>query len=370
MKIGVPKETKDNENRVGITSAGAKTLVQHGHEVVVEGSAGTGCGITDVDYQAAGARIADVEEVWGSELVIKVKEPLEPEYCYLNGQIVFAYFHLAGVSSALTESLLDSRTTAVAYETVEDEKGQLPLLAPMSAVAGSMAPVVGSYYLARFTNGSGMLLGEVLGKRYGKVAVIGDGVVGQHAARVAGAMGTRVVIFALHPERAEAVAHLGPNVEYVVSNDANLLGHLPDTDLLVGAALVRGARIPHLVSEEMVKCMPKGSVVVDVSIDQGGCVATSRPTSHSDPVFIEHDVTHYCVTNMPGAYPRTSTFALTDATLPYAVRIADGGLESLFSDPGFAAGINTYDGHVTCYAVAEALALGHRYRSLEDIRNP
>jgi alanine dehydrogenase len=369
MKIGVPKEIKDNENRVGITPAGASTLVQHGHEVVVERDAGAGCGFVDADYREAGTRITDVEETWNSELVIKIKEPLEAEYGYLNGQIVFAYFHLAGVSEALTERLLDSRTTAVAYETIEDETGKLPLLAPMSAVAGNMAPVVGSYYLARFNNGRGMQLGEVLGKRYGKATVIGDGVVGRHAARVAGAMGTRVVIFGRHPERAEEVERLAPNVEYGASNEANLQRHLPDTDLLVGAALIRGARISHLVSDEMVSCMPKGSVVVDVSIDQGGCVATSRPTSHSDPVFIEHDVTHYCVTNMPGAYPRTSTFALTEATLPYAVRIADGGLDALLSDPGFATGINTYEGHVTCCAVAEALELIHRYRSLDDIQH-
>lgn len=369
MRIGIPKETKDNENRVGMTPSGATTLVQGGHEVTVERGAGAGCGFSDADYQAAGARVAAVADAWDSELVIKIKEPLEAEYGYLDGQIVFTYFHLAGVSKALTEALLDSRTTAVAYETVENEEGRLPLLAPMSAVAGNMAPIMGSYYLAKFNGGRGMLLGEVLGKQFGKAIIVGDGVVGRHAAKVAGSMGTRVVIFGRHPERTEELERLAANVEYAISSEDNLRQHMPDTDLLVGAALIRGARVPHIVSETMVKRMPEGAVIVDVSIDQGGCVATSRPTSHSDPVYIKHGVTHYCVTNMPGAYPRTSTFALTEATLPYAVRIAERGAAALFSDPGFAKGINTHSGYVTCHAVAEALALAKRYRSLDDIEH-
>ena len=369
MKIGIPRETKDNENRVGMTPSGATTLVQGGHEVTVERSAGEGCGFSDADYQAAAARVADVADVWDSELVIKIKEPLEPEYRYLNGQIVFTYFHLAGVSKALTEALLDSRTTAVAYETVEDEEGRLPLLAPMSAVAGSMAPIMGSYYLAKFNGGRGMLLGEVLGKQYGKAIIIGDGVVGRHAAKVAGSMGTRVVIFGRHPERAAELSRFAPNLEYVVSSEDNLLHHVPETDLLVGAALIRGARVPHIVSETMVKRMPGGSVIVDVSIDQGGCVATSRPTSHSNPVYITHGVTHYCVTNMPGAYPRTSTFALTEATLPYAERIAESGIAALLSHPELAKGINTHNGYVTCRAVAEDLGITERYRNLDDIEH-
>lgn len=369
VKIGVPRETKDNENRVGMTPTGATSLVQDGHEVVVERDAGAGCGFPDADYRSAGVRVTDVADAWDSELVIKVKEPLEPEYCYLNGQIVFTYFHLAGLSNALTEALLDSRTTAVAYETIEDEKGHLPLLAPMSAVAGSMAPIIGSYYLAKFNDGRGILLGEVLGQQYGKVIVIGDGVVGRHAARVASAMGTRVVVFGRHPDRAEEFRRHAPDVEYVISSEDNLDEHLPDTDLLVGAALIKGARVPHLVSEAMVQRMPEGSVIVDVSIDQGGCVATSRPTSHSDPVYFKHGVTHYCVTNMPGAYPRTSTFALTEATLPYAVRIANSGVAALLADPGLAKGVNTYKGYLTCHAVADALTLIERYRNLADIEH-
>lgn len=214
-----------------------------------------------------------------------------------------------------------------------------------------------------------MLLGEVLGKQYGKAIIVGDGVVGRHAAKVAGSMGTRVVIFGRHPERAEELERLASNVEYVISSEDNLRQHMPDTDLLVGAALIRGARVPHIVSEAIVKLMPEGSVIVDVSIDQGGCVATSRSTSHSDPVYVKHDVIHYCVTNMPGAYPRTSTFALTEATLPYAERIAERGVAALFSDPGFAKGINTHDGYVTCHAVAVDLEITERYRSLEDIEH-
>jgi len=369
VKIGVPKETKDNESRVGMTPVGAATLVQNGHEVAVERGAGAGCGFADVDYRTAGARVTDVVDAWDSELVIKIKEPLEPEYCYLNGQIVFTYFHLAGTRKALTEALLDSHTTAVAYETIEDEKGQLPLLAPMSAVAGNMAAIMGNYYLAKFNHGRGILLGEVLGEQHGKVIVIGDGVVGRHAARVAGSMGTRVLVFGLHPDRAEKLERLASGIEYVTSREDNLYQHLPDTDLLVGAALIKGARAPHIVSEAMVQCMPEGSVIVDVSIDQGGCVATSRPTSHSDPVYIAHGVTHYCVTNMPGAYPRTSTFALTEATLPYAVRIANSGVTALLSDSGLAKGANTHKGYVTCHAVAEALTLTQCYRSLDDIEH-
>jgi len=368
MKIGVAKEIKDNENRVGLTAEGAAELVAAGHEVRVERNAGLGCGMADADYEAAGAKLVDVGEAWASDLVIKVKEPTAAEFRHLRGQTVFTYFHLAGVDVALTDALLASGTTAIAYETVEDEDGRLPLLAPMSAVAGSMAPLMGSYYLARFNGGRGMLIGEILGERYGRVAVIGDGVVGRHAARVAGAMGGRVLMFGRHPERAESLASLAPKLDYVMSNEENLRLHLPDTDLLVGAVLVEGARAPHVVSEAMVASMPEGAVIVDVSIDQGGCIETSRPTSHSDPVYVEHGVTHYCVTNMPGAYPRTSTFALTSATLPYAKRLAEGGAEAAFADPAFAQGINTHRGKITCRPVAEGLGKLDVYASLAEAR--
>ena len=364
MKIGTPKETKDNENRVGVTPAGAAALSQAGHEVAVQHGAGLGCGFADTDYQLAGASLVSAERAWDSELVIKVKEPLEAEYGCLSDQIIFTYFHLAGVEPSLTNALLRAGTTAIAYETVEDEDGRLPLLIPMSAVAGSMAPLMGSYHLAKFNRGSGVLISEILGQQYGKVVIIGDGVVGRHAAKVAGSMGGRVLIFGRHPERADELKRITPNLDYLLSNRENLSQHLVDTDLLVGAVLIGGARAPQVVSEEMVASMPQGSVIVDVSIDQGGCVATSRPTSHAEPVYVEHGVIHYCVTNMPGAYPRTSTFALTAATLPYAMRIADGGIEAVLQDPGFCRGVNTYQGGITHAAVAEALRLQSEYKRL------
>jgi alanine dehydrogenase len=360
MRIGVPRETKDNENRVGLTPHGVAALRARGHEVLIERGAGVGCGFADDDYAVAGARLGDAQDAWRSELVIKVKEPLEPEYGELHGQMVFTYFHLAGAPRALTEALLASRTTAIAYETVEDERGRLPLLAPMSAVAGAMAPLVGAYYLAKFNGGRGTLLGTVLGVRHGKAVIVGDGVVGRHACDAAHALGAAVVVLGLSLERA-ASPTADDSPRYLLSTPENLLRELPDTDLLIGSVLRRGERAPHVVTAEMVQSMPAGSVVVDVSIDQGGCVETSRPTSHSHPVFAVHGVTHYCVTNMPGAYPRTSTLALTDATLPYALALADRGLAAAAADSGLGKGVNTCAGYVTYRAVASALGLSERY---------
>ncbi|MDH3418746.1 MAG: alanine dehydrogenase [Gammaproteobacteria bacterium] len=368
MRLGVPKEIKDNENRVAMTPAGVARLIEAGHPVRVEHGAGNGCGFADDDYVSAGAQLCDRAAAWDTELVVKVKEPLESEYGFLHGQIVFTYLHLAGVPAALTEALLASRTTAVAYETTEDAAGRLPLLAPMSAVAGSMAPIVGSYHLARFNGGRGMLLGKVLGQPYGRVMIVGDGVVGRHAASVATAMGAEVYLFGLNAELGPALkAEISQDLNFVISTRESLAEHARDSDLLIGAVLVEGARAPHLISAAMVATMPKGSVIVDVSIDQGGCVETSRPTSHSEPTFVEHGVIHYCVTNMPGAYPRTSTFALTDATLPYVSRIADSGLSVFSEDAGFGNGVNTLDGFLTCLPVAEALGMQDRYRSLSEI---
>jgi len=360
MRVGVPREVKDNENRVGLIPDGAAALVADGHEVCVEREAGTGCGFADADYENAGAAIVGVEDAWASDLVVKVKEPLESEYALFGEQILFTYLHLAGVDASLTHALLDAGTTAIAYETVEDEHRRLPLLAPMSAVAGSMATLMGSYYLAKVNGGRGMLIGEILGEPYGKVVVVGDGVVGRHAANVAGAMGARsIVLFGRNPERAAEFERSIPRLRYVFSTPETLAPELPDTDLLVGAVLILGARAPRVVTEDMVRSMPEGSVIVDVSIDQGGCVETSRPTSHSDPVYVEHGVTHYCVTNMPGAFPRTSTFALTAATLPYVLRVANGGIDAVIEDPGFAKGINVQGGRITYGPVAEALGLEH-----------
>jgi alanine dehydrogenase len=368
MKIGVVRERKDNENRVGLIPEGVAALVRAGAEVLVERAAGEGCGFSDDEYERAGGRIVGTEDAWNAELVVKVKEPIEAEYPRLNGQIVFTYFHLAGVDVGLTEALLESKTTALAYETVEDENGRLPLLAPMSAVAGSMAPLMGAYYLAKFNRGRGVLPVEILGESQGKVLVVGDGVVGRHAARVASAMGARVLVFGLHPERAADLERNTPGrLEYLRSTVESLARHVVDADLLVGAVLVEGARTPHVVSKGMVQSMPAGSVIVDVSIDQGGCVETSRPTSHSEPVFVAHDVIHYCVTNMPGAYPRTSTLALTAATLDYVARIAEGGMAAVAADRGFAMGVNTYKGHVTHRAVAQSLGLQGSYRELIEL---
>ena len=360
MKIGIPKEIKDNENRVGLTPQDVAALHAARHEVVVERGAGLGCGFADADYVASGAMLGTADDAWRQELVVKVKEPLESEYPQLRGQLVFTYFHLAGAPPALTSALLESGTTAIAYETVEDAAGRLPLLAPMSAIAGTMAPLMGAYYLAKFTGGRGTLLGTVLGAGHGEVAIVGDGVVGRHACDVASALGARVTVFGITPQRA-ADFERKPNVRYAPSSPENIAARLREADLVVGAVLRVGARAAHVVTEAMVAAMPQGSVVVDVSIDQGGCIATSRPTSHSSPVFVLHGVTHYCVTNMPGAYPRTATLALTAATVPYVLKLAGGGLAAVAADPGFAKGVNTHAGRIRYAAVADALGLKELY---------
>ncbi len=364
MHIGVIKELTDCENRVALTPAGAKTLTQAGHRVSVQTGAGLGAGFADTAYQEAGAAIVAVDTAWDGDLVLKVKEPLAIEFQYLKTQLVFTYLHLAGVSPALTHALLKQRTTAVAYETVEDAQGALPLLAPMSAIAGNMAVTMGSYYLAHFHQGKGVQLGTVLGLHHGKVVIIGDGVVGQHAAATAAGLGAQVFIAGIERAKVAHLEHNGVgNVHFFRSQPERIASHLVDADLVVGAVLLHGAKAPHVVTEEMVAHMQPGSVIVDVSIDQGGCIATSRPTSHSHPVFVKHDVIHYCVTNMPGAYPRTATIALTHATLPYVQRLAHKGLEALYDDPGFRQGVNTHQGHITSKPVAEALGLTSRFRA-------
>ena len=368
MKVGVIKEIKDKENRVALTPSGVKGLVQADHEVLVETGAGIGSGFPDEDYLRNGAQIVTVQEAWNAGLVLKIKEPLEEEYAYLNEQIVFTYLHLAGVTKTLTEALLKAHTPAIAYETLEDDEGKLPLLAPMSAVAGNMAITIGGYYLAKFNNGKGMLLGSVLGQRYGKVVIIGDGVVGRHAARAADGMGANVFICGRHSERIPQMKkEISEHINFFLSQPENIARHLEDADLVVGAVLVPGAKAPCVVTEGMVKNMQPGSVIVDVSIDQGGCIETSRPTSHSNPVFEKHGVLHYCVTNMPGAYPKTSTITLTGATLPYALKLANNGLAALRESQGFAKGLNTYKGYITNRKVAEALSLMSRFKEFSDI---
>ncbi len=358
MKIGVVKEIKDKESRVALTPTGVRTLVSAGHEVIVQKTAGLGSGFSDQQYSGVGANIVASHEAWAADLVIKVKEPLESEYKYLSPNILFTYLHLAGPSKSLTEALLENKTIAIAYETVEDGQGKLPLLAPMSAIAGNMATLMGSYHLAKFNHGKGVQLGTVLGQKHGKVVIIGDGVVGQHAAKVAASMGARVIILGKHPEReSQLKLNVSKDIHFQVSGADVIAHHLEDADLVVGAVLRHGAKAPHIVTENMVKRMQAGSVIVDVSIDQGGCVATSRPTSHSKPVFEKHGVIHYCVTNMPGAYPKTSTIALSEATLPYVLQLANRGIQALRDDAGFGKGLNTYKGYVTYQPVAKALDL-------------
>ncbi len=365
MKIGVVKEIKEEEYRVALTPAGASVLLDHGHTVLVEEGAGLGSGFADEEYRGAGAMICGTAQVWNTDMVMKVKEPLESEYVYLGEQIVFTYFHLAGVARHLTETLLARGTIAIAYETLEDEAGRLPLLAPMSAIAGNMATLMGSYYLARFNHGKGVQLGCVLGSCHGKVVVIGDGVVGQHAARVADSMGASVFLAGRKPEREPQLKRaVSDRIHFFLSSPDRIDRHLQEADLVVGAVLRHGAKAPHVVTEQMVESMQPGSVVVDVSIDQGGCIATSRPTSHLAPVYERFGVIHYCVTNMPGAYPRTATIALTTATLPYAMRLAEQGLAALPHDEGFKKAVNICQGYVTCRSVAESLELMDRYRDV------
>ena len=364
MKVGVIKEIKDKEHRVALTPAGVKAMHKAGHTVLVQTGAGLGSGFSDAQYRDAGAHIVTVEQAWDADLVLKVKEPLAAEYHYLQEQILFTYLHLAGAPKTLTDTLLKQKTTAVAYETVEDAQGRLPLLAPMSAIAGNMAITIGSYYLAKFNHGKGVQLGTVLGTRYGKVVIIGDGVVGRHAAKTADGMGAQVFLGGIDDSKVSQLKQdMSPALVFFKSTADTLPHYLEDADLVVGAVLLHAAKAPHVVTEEMVQRMQPGSVIVDVSIDQGGCVATSRPTSHSDPVFEQHGVIHYCVPNMPGAYPVTATKALTTATLPYVLRLAHQDLDALRADPGFGKGVNTYRGFVTSKPVAEALGLLSQYKA-------
>ena len=368
MRVGVVKEIKDKENRIALTPIGAGQLVAEEHQVSIEEDAGVGSGFSNDEYLSAGAEIVSTAEAWDNDLVIKIKEPLEQEYQSLKDNLLFTYFHLAGVPVALTDALIKARTSAIAYETVEDDQGRLLLLAPMSAVAGNVAANVGVYYLAKFNGGKGVQLGSVMGERHGKVMVIGSGIVGQHAAHTLESMGAEVLVFGRKQSSFEAMQYANPdNMEFVESTPENIENHIKDTDLLVGAVLQTGARAPHVVSDAMVKSMQPGSVIVDVSIDQGGCIETARPTSHTDPVYVMHDVIHYCVTNMPGAYPRTSTIALTNVTLPYISKLAASGLPALKQDSGFGKGLNTHQGMITCHPVAAALAYEDLYKPLEAI---
>ena len=367
MDIGIPTEIKDSESRVALTPAGAAALVAQGHRVHVQRGAGVGSGFPDTEYSGAGATLTDAGGAWAAGLVVKVKEPLPTEYDYLRGQMLLTYLHLAGVDPTLTEALLATRTTSIGYETVRDDTGHLPLLAPMSAIAGNMAVAVGAWYLARPHGGIGVQLGRVLGEPHGRVVVIGDGVVGGHAAASAAALGAEVIVYGIDPARGQALRRDIPPIDWRVSSPDAIAAELPETDLLIGAVLLPGARAMHLASTDTVRRMRAGTVIVDVSIDQGGCIETARPTRHSAPIYTVDGVIHYCVTNMPGAYPRTATLALTQATLPYLQQLAAGGRAALGTNPALAAGVNTLDGYLTHLPCAEDLGLQARYCPLDQL---
>lgn len=363
MRIGVPTEIKEAEDRIAITPAGVRELSVAGHDVLVQAGAGEGSALTDHDYERAGARIvADAETAWGdAELVLKVKEPIASEFDFLRSDLtLFTYLHLAAEAD-LTKALVASGCVAIAYETVTDDDGALPLLAPMSEVAGRMASQVGAHELEAPRGGRGVLMGGVPGVLPAKVVIIGAGTSGRNAAWIAAGMEASVTVLDLDVDKLAYIdtVHKG-RMMTLTSNTLTVEEQVAEADLVIGAVLVPGARAPEVISEDMVRSMRPGAVLVDISIDQGGCAATSHVTTHADPTYVTHDVVHYCVGNMPGAVPRTSTFALTNATLPYAVRLASLGLrQAAQRDPGFAAGLNVYQGVVTNAGVAEAHELEH-----------
>jgi alanine dehydrogenase len=368
LKIGVAKEIKSDEYRVALTPAGARELGQRGHDVIVETGAGGGSSFTDAAYEAAGARIASVEDVWAdADLLLKVKEPIEPEYGRLReGLVLFTYLHIAA-DEPLTRALIDSGITAVAYETVETDSGALPLLAPMSEIAGRLAAQAGAYFLEKPLGGRGLLLGGVPGVAPGRVVVIGGGMVGYNSAVIAIGLGASVTILERSIDRMRHLEEvLSGRVSLVMSSTLQIEESLREADVVIGAVLIPGAVAPKLITRAMVEGMKEGAVLADVAIDQGGCAETSHPTTHSEPVYTVAGVTHYCVANMPGAVPITSTKALTNATLPYVEAIADHGIaEAVARDPALARGVNVVDGKVTYEAVADAHGL--EYQPLEDV---
>jgi alanine dehydrogenase len=367
MRIGVAKEIKPDEYRVALTPAGALELINDGHEVLVETGAGAGSAFPDEAYERVGVQIVSVDDVWErSEMVLKVKEPIASEYARLrDGQILFTYLHIAA-DEPLTRALLDSGTTAVAYETVE-VRGGLPLLAPMSEVAGRLAPQAGAYFLEKPLGGRGLLLGGVPGVAPGRVVIIGGGVVGYNSAVIALGLGAQVTILERSIDRMRHLEEvLSGRVTLLMSSSLQIEASVADADLVIGAVLIPGAVAPKLVTRAMISEMKEGAVVVDVAIDQGGCFETSHATTHADPVYVVDGVTHYCVANMPGAVPVTSTKALTNATLPYVQAIANHGLRAAVTvDPALAKGVNAIEGKLTYEAVAEAHGLD--YTPLDDV---
>ena len=358
MIIGVPKEVKDHETRVGITPAGVKALSEAGHKVLVEQNAGALSAFADEDFQEAGAEIVGgAPDVWGlADMVVKVKEPVEKEYRnFRDGLVLFTYLHLAPLRG-LTDALLEKKVTGIAYETVRDKAGTLPLLTPMSEVAGRMSIQVGAAYLEKEHGGRGVLLGGVPGVAPGNVCIIGGGIVGTNAAKIALGMGAKVTLIDMNLNRLRELDDIfGGRLYTVASNSYNVEAAVREADLVIGGVLIPGAAAPKIVTKEMVEKMKKGAVIVDVAIDQGGCIETARPTTHSDPSYEVNGVVHYCVTNMPAAVPYTSTLALTNATFPYVMKLAKlGAKAAIHHDAGIAEGVNTYHGVLTYEAVAKA----------------
>jgi alanine dehydrogenase len=367
--VGLPKEIKDNEYRVGLTPAGVRALTDAGHKVIVEQSAGEGSGFEDELYERAGAEIIPAaDDVWAAaEMVVKVKEPIEPEYPRMKeGLLLFTYLHLAP-DPKQTQALLEHKVTGIAYETITDRKGTLPLLTPMSEVAGRMAVQVGAQYLEKMNGGRGVLIGGVPGVPAARVVILGGGVVGTNAAKIAVGMGAQVTIVDKNLDRLRELDDIFlSKISTLASSAYAIHGAIAEADLIIGGVLVPGAAAPKLVTREMLKDVSKGSVIVDVAVDQGGCIETTRPTTHSNPTYYVEDVLHYCVANMPGAVPRTSTFALTNATLPYALRLANRGfIDAISFDPGLKEGVNTYAGKLTYKAVADDQGL--EYTPLDDL---
>jgi len=361
MRIGIPKEIKNNENRVGMTPAGVAEMVKHGHEVLVQHTAGEGSGFSDEDYVKAGAKILqNMEFVYAeADMIVKVKEPIEPEYPLVRkGQLVFTYFHFA-CERELTDAMLRSGAVCLAYETVQLPDRSLPLLAPMSEVAGRMATLNGAYYLQKTKGGKGKLVSGVPGVRPARVLVLGGGIVGEAAARMAAGLGAQVMITDISlPRLRQLENELPPNVRTLYSSEHNIRRELPTVDIVIGSVLVPGAKTPHLITRDMLGLMEPGTVLVDVAIDQGGCFETSHPTTHSEPVYEVDGIVHYCVANIPGAVPNTSTIALTNATLRYALALADKGWQQACrDDESLRRGLNIVDGRITYKAVADAFNL-------------
>jgi alanine dehydrogenase len=369
MIIGLPKEIKDNESRVGLTPAGVKTLSDAGHTVLVERSAGEGSGISDSEFQTAGGQLIETaDEVWErGEMIVKVKEPVGPEHERMReGQILYTYLHLAPLPE-LTQIMLDRQVIGIAYETITNDEGHLPLLTPMSEVAGRMAVQVGAHYLQKPEGGRGVLMGGVPGVLPAKVVIVGGGVVGINSIKMAVGLGANVVVLDKNLDRLRYLDDIfGSQVKTLVSNPYTVQEAIASADLVIGGVLIPGASAPKLVTRDMLKTMHRGAVIVDVAVDQGGCIETTRPTTHSNPTFFVDDVLHYCVANMPGAVPRTSTFALTNATLPLALKLANKGfIKAVRSDANLKNGVNTYQGQITYEAVAESQ--GREYKPLDDL---